>query len=196
MHADLVYMLRNGDLWLRDPELAGVRLAYPWTAHVYQAVLSFLIDSPPTSSYIWTNTVWLLCFFGFSYYIVGELTNSSPLSNYVVYLVMSRTQLYRIHRNDVCGTTRNGRTLLDRRRLSIHTLGTKVLFFRTSNFRTWECLPRSFTSPSKNGIGSTGQLIFLSSGRCLRHRIYLPDTDRPAAFVVAAKAGATHHREG
>lgn len=73
MHADLSYMLANGELWLEDPELAGVRLAYPWAGHVYQAVLSYLIDSAPVSSYIWTNLVWLLCFVGFSYYIVAEL---------------------------------------------------------------------------------------------------------------------------
>ncbi len=73
MHADLSYMLANGELWLEDTELAGVRLAYPWAGHVYQAVLSYLLDSAPVASYIWTNLVWILCFVGFSYYIVAEL---------------------------------------------------------------------------------------------------------------------------
>ncbi len=73
MHADLSYMLANGELWLEDTELAGVRLAYPWAGHVYQAVLSYLLDSAPVAGYIWTNLVWLLCFVGFSYYIVAEL---------------------------------------------------------------------------------------------------------------------------
>jgi hypothetical protein len=73
MHADIIYMLGNGELLPDDPELAGVRLAYPWAGHVFQAGLSYLVDSAPVSSYIWTNLVWLLCLCGFSAYIVAEL---------------------------------------------------------------------------------------------------------------------------
>jgi hypothetical protein len=72
MHADIIYMISNGELLLDEPELAGIRLGYPWAGHVFQACLSYVIDSPPVSSYIWTNLVWLLCILGISYYIVGE----------------------------------------------------------------------------------------------------------------------------
>lgn len=85
MHGDLIYMLRNGDLWLEDPELAGIRLAYPWSGHVFQAVLSYLINSAPVTSYIWTNVIWLVCFYGFSYYITEELggNNFSKVSSFI-----------------------------------------------------------------------------------------------------------------
>jgi hypothetical protein len=73
IQSDLVYSLANGELWLDDPELAGVKLAYPWAAHVFQSVLSYLVNSAPASSYIWTNLVWMLCFSGFAAYIVAEL---------------------------------------------------------------------------------------------------------------------------
>jgi hypothetical protein len=72
MHADIIYMLANGELVPDDPELAGVRLAYPWAGHVFQAGLSYLTDSAPVSSYIWTNLVWLLCIYGLVAYIVAE----------------------------------------------------------------------------------------------------------------------------
>lgn len=85
MHADVIYMLRNGDLLLQDPELAGIRMAYPWAGHVYQGILSFLLDSAPTSSYIWTNLVWLLCFLGFTAYIVAEFSSNrfSQITSYI-----------------------------------------------------------------------------------------------------------------
>jgi hypothetical protein len=58
-HADIVYMLANGELRPEEPQLAGVRLVYPWLGHVYQGVISFIADSPPNASYLLTNVVWL-----------------------------------------------------------------------------------------------------------------------------------------
>jgi hypothetical protein len=73
MHADIVYMLANGDLLLDEPQLVGVKLAYPWAGHIFQAILSFLLDSPPVSSYLLTNLLLLLCIFGFMAGLVTEL---------------------------------------------------------------------------------------------------------------------------
>jgi len=60
MHADIIYALANGELIPEEVELAGVRLSYPWAGHVYQAVLSYLLDSTPISSFRWTNLLWLV----------------------------------------------------------------------------------------------------------------------------------------
>jgi hypothetical protein len=73
MHADVVYMIANGDLLLDDPELVGVRLAYYWGGHVYHAVLSYLLGSPPVSNYLSINVVFLLVTFAFMAGIVAEL---------------------------------------------------------------------------------------------------------------------------
>lgn len=59
-HADIVYLLANGELRPEEPLLAGVRLAYPWLGHVFQAPISFLLDRAPSASYLLTNIVWLL----------------------------------------------------------------------------------------------------------------------------------------
>ena len=71
--SDVIYMLRNGGLTLEDPELAGIPLSYPWAAHVFQGVLSFLLDSPPASSYVWTNVIWICSFFVLTAYTVKSL---------------------------------------------------------------------------------------------------------------------------
>ena len=73
MHTDYIYMLANGDLLLDDPELVGIRLAYPWAEHVHQAMLSYLLGSPPASNYFWTNLLCLLLSCGFVAGIVSEL---------------------------------------------------------------------------------------------------------------------------
>lgn len=73
MQSDVIYMLANGNLWLEEPELAGLRLDYPWAAHPFQAVLSYLLNSPPAVNYIWTNLVSFISIYGFSAYIVKEL---------------------------------------------------------------------------------------------------------------------------
>ncbi len=59
MHADVVYMIANGELFLEEPELAGVTLAYPWGGHLYQGILSYLVGASPVADYIWSNLLWL-----------------------------------------------------------------------------------------------------------------------------------------
>ena len=74
VYADPVYMFARGDLDLEDPLLAGVRLTYPvWSALVFQAVLSFLLNSAPVSGWVWSNLVWLLLICGFAAAITREL---------------------------------------------------------------------------------------------------------------------------
>jgi hypothetical protein len=80
-HGDIIYQLSNGVLRPEEPELAGISLAYPWGGHVFQGVLSFLIDSPPVSSYIWTNLLWLVCLGLCVSYIVAEL-GGSPFARF------------------------------------------------------------------------------------------------------------------
>jgi len=73
MHASIAYRVAAGELVLQDPELAGVRLFYPWGGHVYQAVLSYLLGSPPLYDYIWTNLVLLICVYVLAAAMVVEL---------------------------------------------------------------------------------------------------------------------------
>jgi hypothetical protein len=64
MHTDVVYMIANGELFLEEPELAGVTLDYPWGGHIYQGILSYLVGASPAANYIWSNLLWL-CLIGF-----------------------------------------------------------------------------------------------------------------------------------
>jgi hypothetical protein len=74
LHADPVYMFARGQLILEDPTLAGVKLVYPvWSALVFQAVLSFLLNSPPVASYVWGNLLCLICICGFAAGITSEM---------------------------------------------------------------------------------------------------------------------------
>jgi hypothetical protein len=75
--ADVVYSIANDHLNLEDAELAGVRLSYPWFGHIYQAVLSYLLGTPPVTNYIWTNLIWLVCMFSLAAAIVRELGGNS-----------------------------------------------------------------------------------------------------------------------
>jgi hypothetical protein len=74
LHADPVYMFARGELILEDPTLAGVKLVYPvWGALVFQAVHSFLVNSPPVASYVWGNLLSLICIYGFAVGITSEM---------------------------------------------------------------------------------------------------------------------------
>jgi hypothetical protein len=74
LHADVVYMLARGDLTLEASTLAGIRLSFPvWSALVFQAVHSFLVNSAPVSCYIWNNLLSLIAVFGFAAGITREL---------------------------------------------------------------------------------------------------------------------------
>jgi hypothetical protein len=78
LHADAVYMFARGALVLEDPTLAGVRLSFPvWTALVFQAVHSFLVNSPPVSCYVWNNLLALIAVFGFAVGITREMGGGS-----------------------------------------------------------------------------------------------------------------------
>ncbi len=70
--ADVVYALANGGLDLQDAELAGFRLSYPWAGHVYQAVQSYVLGSPPVDNFIWANLVWVGLIFAVAAGIVAE----------------------------------------------------------------------------------------------------------------------------
>jgi len=54
-HADIAYLVANGQLRPEEPLLAGVPMAYPWGGHVVQAVLSTLLDAPPHASFLLVN---------------------------------------------------------------------------------------------------------------------------------------------
>jgi hypothetical protein len=73
LYSDPIYRMANGELLLTEPELVGFRLGYPWPGLVYQGILSYLLDSPPAVSYIWTNLVWLLIIFCLLAGIVAQL---------------------------------------------------------------------------------------------------------------------------
>lgn len=60
LHTDIIYMLAAGPLPPEEPQLAGRLLAYPWLAHIQQAVISYLFDTAPNSGYLLTNAVWLV----------------------------------------------------------------------------------------------------------------------------------------
>jgi hypothetical protein len=73
LYSDPIYRMANGELLLTEPELVGFRLGYPWPGLVYQGVLSYLLNSPPAVSYIWTNLVWLLIIFCLLAGVVAQL---------------------------------------------------------------------------------------------------------------------------
>ena len=58
-HTDIIYMLVNRVGHPEEPQLAGVRLAYPWGVNAFQGVVSDLFGSAPNWNYLWTNLVWL-----------------------------------------------------------------------------------------------------------------------------------------
>jgi hypothetical protein len=113
--ADVVYSLANGQLLVEDAELAGVRLSYPWAGHVYQAVLSYLLGSPPVDNYIWANVVWVPLIFAFTAGVVAEFGGNalSRVSaamwlafgvNFVGYVVGQVFPTEWIHAHPILGT--------------------------------------------------------------------------------------------
>ncbi|HUJ50504.1 MAG TPA: hypothetical protein VLW25_09900 [Bryobacteraceae bacterium] len=78
MHAAPDYLVANGQLLIEEPDLAGVRLAYPWAGHAFQALLSYVLDSTPAYSYIWTGLLWIVVFYGLAAVLAMEL-GLSPL---------------------------------------------------------------------------------------------------------------------
>jgi hypothetical protein len=76
MHAGIIYGIANGELLVEEPQVAGLRMSYPWAGHVFQALLSYQFASPPVINYIWTNLLWVLLFFGLAECLVAELGGS------------------------------------------------------------------------------------------------------------------------
>lgn len=67
IYSDPVYMFARGLLIPEDPTLAGIKLTYPlWSGLVFQAVHSYLMNSPPMSCYVWNNLLWLIFNYGFA----------------------------------------------------------------------------------------------------------------------------------
>lgn len=74
LYADAAYGITRGFLIPEDAQFAGERLAYPVPEElVYRAVLAYVLDSPPATSYIWANLVWLIAVCGFAVGLVKEL---------------------------------------------------------------------------------------------------------------------------
>jgi len=74
VYADPIYMLARGDLVLDDPNVAGIRLAYPpWPGLVLQGLQSYLLNSPPISSFVWWNLLTLILIYGFAAGIARQL---------------------------------------------------------------------------------------------------------------------------
>ncbi len=76
MHSDTIYQLSNGRLVPEEAEYAGGHHAYPWWGHLFQAVLSWLMDKPPVATYHWTNLIWLAVVLGLVARATGLLTEN------------------------------------------------------------------------------------------------------------------------
>ena len=57
MHTDICYAIARGGLVPEEPELAGVRLGYPWFGHIYWAVMGATARVSPLQLYGVTNLV-------------------------------------------------------------------------------------------------------------------------------------------
>jgi hypothetical protein len=77
MHAAPDYLIANGELVVEEPDLAGVPLAYPWAGHVFQALLSYDLNSTPAYSYIWTALLWVVIVYGLAVVLARRLGLSS-----------------------------------------------------------------------------------------------------------------------
>ena len=73
VHTGTIYLIANGQLTPEESHLAGVGLAYPFGAHVYQAVVSYLLGSAPVASYLWTNAGAVVVISGLVAAAVGDL---------------------------------------------------------------------------------------------------------------------------
>ena len=74
LHADAVYMLVRGDLVPEASTLAGVRMSYPvWSGLVFEAIHSYLTQSPAQVTYVWSNLFLLIAVCGFAAGIAREL---------------------------------------------------------------------------------------------------------------------------
>lgn len=61
LHSDIGYQLEKDGVWPEEPQLAGVRLSYPWLSHVHWAVLGWSCDLSPALVDTLTNLIYLAC---------------------------------------------------------------------------------------------------------------------------------------
>jgi hypothetical protein len=80
MHSAIVPEFQRGLLIPEEPEIAGVRLAYPWACHVYWAVLGTILDWAPTRVYVLTNLI-ALVWTGVAIYAAGRAVGASATSS-------------------------------------------------------------------------------------------------------------------
>jgi hypothetical protein len=74
LHADPIYMMVRGDLVPEAPTLAGVRMSYPvWSGLPFEAIHSYLTQSPPEITYVWSNLFLLMAVCGFAAGIGKEM---------------------------------------------------------------------------------------------------------------------------
>jgi hypothetical protein len=74
LHADAAYMFARGDLVPEAPTLAGLRMAYPvWSGLVFEAIHSYLVQTPPQVTYIWSNLFLLIAACGLAAGVANEL---------------------------------------------------------------------------------------------------------------------------
>jgi hypothetical protein len=74
LHADPVYMFVRGDLIPEAPTLAGIRMSYPvWSGLVFETIHSYLTQSPPQTTYVWSNLFLLIAVCGLASGVAKEL---------------------------------------------------------------------------------------------------------------------------
>jgi hypothetical protein len=59
LHTDVCYAVSADRLWPEEPNLAGLRLAYPWFSHIHWAVIGHACGWPPTFMWILMNVAFL-----------------------------------------------------------------------------------------------------------------------------------------
>ncbi|HVS10722.1 MAG TPA: hypothetical protein VMS76_12695 [Planctomycetota bacterium] len=60
VHSGTIYLLANGELIPEESRLAGIRYATPWTAHLFQGLVSRALGHPPAVVYLPLNVLWMV----------------------------------------------------------------------------------------------------------------------------------------
>jgi hypothetical protein len=80
-HTDIAYALTRNSLLPEEPELAGMRLSYSWTGHLFWSVTGWITNLPPTVLYAATNVIWLVAAVILAYALCRDgLRLSRPLT--------------------------------------------------------------------------------------------------------------------
>lgn len=59
LHAEICYAVCRDTVIPEEPQLAGLRLCYPWVGHLYWSVIGWACNWPPTVVWAVTNVSWL-----------------------------------------------------------------------------------------------------------------------------------------